>query len=377
MKVLHIIPSLRTGGAERLVLDICNELRKQGHEVKLVYFHDRNDYRYLSEQINPQFLPVHVRPSVMGKWDINLKPLNELIGSFKPQVIHSHLFEAEILSHENIFEGTRYFSHCHDNMPQLRNFSFETIFQKSRLTDFYEKQHLIKKYLKSDNKFIAISRDTKQYFENVLPEKLSRNVVLLNNAIDFERFNAVYQKRELGSLRMINVGSFVAKKNQQFLVEVVNALVEKNVDVKLTMLGDGPLLEDVKQKIKELGLQKFIECKGNVENVEQYLKEANLYVHSATYEPFGLVLLEAMATGLPVVSLDGRGNRDIMKDGENGFVLKEQDTAAFAEKIELAYKNRELYNTLSSGALQTAKTYNISDYVKKLIVLYQSSLVKD
>lgn len=373
MKILHIIPSLRTGGAERLVLDICNELKKQGHEVKLVYFYDRNDYQYLSEQINPLLLPIHVRPSVLGKWDINLEPLNELIRSFKPDVIHSHLFEAEILSRENLFKGIKYFSHCHDNMPQLRNFSFGTVFQKSRLTDFYEKQHLINKYLECNNKFIAISKDTKEYFENVLPEKLTRNIFLLNNAIDFKRFNAVNHKRELDRIIMINVGSFVSKKNQQFLVDVVKELVKRNADVKLTMLGDGPLLGDVKKKIIELGLQNCIECKGNVENVEHYLSEANLYVHSATYEPFGLVLLEAMAAGLPVIALDGRGNRDLMKDGENGFMLKEQNSTVFVEKIELVYKNQELYDKLSRGALQTTKTYDISEYVEKLMVVYQSN----
>ena len=147
MRILHIIPTLCIGGAERLVLDICRELKAQDHEVKLVYFHNKNEYQNLSEQVNPILLPVHVHPSVLGKWDINIEPLNELIRNFKPDIIHSHLFEAEIFSRENIFSGIKYFSHCHDNMLQFRNFSFETIFQKKLLTDFYEKQHLLKKYL--------------------------------------------------------------------------------------------------------------------------------------------------------------------------------------------------------------------------------------
>ena len=373
MRILHIIPSLNTGGAERLTLDICRELKQQGHEIKLVTFYDINHYKYLSAEVNLQFLPVYVRPSVIGKWDIFLEPLNQLISDFKPDIIHSHLFEAEILSRENIFSGIRYFSHCHDNMPQLRNFSFTTLLSKKWLTDFYEKRHLVKEYLQCNNKFIAISKDAKQYFEETLPEKLRSNIFLLNNAIDFKRFNAVAQKRELDKIRLINVGSFVPKKNQQFLVEVVNELVKQKMDVKLVMLGDGPLLNEVKKKINDYGLQNFIECKGNVEQVEDYLLQANLYVHSATYEPFGLVLLEAMAAGLPVVSLDGRGNRDIMKDGENGFMLQQQDAILFSQKVISLFKNPEMYRELSSGAINTAKQYDIAEYVRKLVALYNTN----
>ena len=112
MKILHIISSLNKGGAERLTLDICRELKRQGHEVQLAIFNNKNDYRCLSEEVNLQYLPIHIRPSVFGKWGVDIEALNRLISDFKPDIIHSHLFEAEILSRQNIFEGVKYFSHC-------------------------------------------------------------------------------------------------------------------------------------------------------------------------------------------------------------------------------------------------------------------------
>jgi glycosyltransferase involved in cell wall biosynthesis len=372
MKILHIIPSLNIGGAERLVLDMCRELKQQGHEVKLVIFHDKNEYRYLSESVDVVYMPVHVRPSVLGKWDVNTEPLNQLITRFKPEVIHSHLFEAELLSREKIFNRIKYFSHCHDNIPQFRNFSSGTLFQKRKLTDFYEKQHLMKKYIECDNKFIAISNDTKQYCEQTLSGKLSRNIFLLNNAIDFERFHSVNHPRQTDSIRMVNVGSFVPKKNQLFLIEVIKELVKRGRDdVKLVMLGDGPLLKEVKKETSAAGMENHIECKGNVEAVENYLKEANLYIHSATYEPFGLVLMEAMAAGLPVISLDGRGNRDIMNEYEEEFLIKKPDASEFATKIIRLFSDSNLYNRLSRESVRLSKKYDISDYIHHLIKLYQ------
>src|SRR5687767_5381871 len=151
MKILHIIPSLNTGGAERLTLDICRELNAQGHEVKLVISRDVNDYKLLSKDVDLHYLPAYVRPSVFGTWEKNLEPLNDFIRAFNPDIIHSHLFEAEILSRENIFEGISYFTHCHDNMPQFRNLSLQTVFNKKRLTNYYEKKHLLRQYLKCGN----------------------------------------------------------------------------------------------------------------------------------------------------------------------------------------------------------------------------------
>jgi glycosyltransferase involved in cell wall biosynthesis len=371
MRILHIIPSLNTGGAERLALDMCRELQRQRHEVKLVIFHDKNDYKYLSADVDVRLLPVYVHPSVFGKWQVNTGALNNLINEFRPDIIHSHLFEAEVLSRHKIHSGIKYFTHLHDNMPQFRNFSFQTLAEKRRLTDFYEKQYLLKKYAECDNKFIAISNDTKEYFQKTLPAPLSPNIFLLNNAVDFNRFNAVNHERTLESIRLVNAGSFVPKKNQQFLVDVVKELVKVRNDVKLVLLGDGPLLNDVKKKIKEYGLENHIECKGNVESVESYLAEANVYVHSATYEPFGLVLLEAMAAGLPVIALDGKGNRDIMKDYVGGLMIKEQDAKVFAEKILRLYREPQSYRKVSEESVGVAKRFGMGEYGRKLVEIYE------
>ena len=371
MRILHIIPSLNTGGAERLTLDMCRELQRQGHEVKLVIAREVNHYPALSKEVDWKFLPVHVRPSVLNKWDINLEPLNQFIKSFRPEIIHSHLFEAEILSRENLHEGIRYFTHCHDNMPQFRNLSFETLFDKTRLTNFYEKQHLLQQYSKCDNRFIAISQDTQVYFQETLPASLSKNISLLNNAIDFKRFNAFNHTRETDAIRIVNVGSFVAKKNQQLLVEIVNELVKQRQNVKCVMLGDGPLLAEVKQKIADYGLKEVIECKGNVETVEDYLAEANIYVHTAIYEPFGLVLLEAMAAGLPVISLDGKGNRDIMVNYAKECLLQKADAKEFAIRILTLFNASARYKTMVQKSVTTSQRYDIHNYVAELTDLYQ------
>ncbi len=373
MKILYVIPSLQKGGAERLAIDICKEVNaRQEHEAMLLVLSDKNEYTYQTKDLPIRKTSSSVSLSLLKKSKIDLSDFEKIVHKFKPDIIHSHLFTAEVFSREKIHPGIKYFTHCHDNMPQLRNISARTFFKKKLLTDFYEKQHLLKNYLDCNNKFIAISEHTKEYFESVLPAQLAKNIFLLNNAIDFKQFNSVNQKRNFDKIRIVNVGSFVGKKNQQLFISIAEELQRRKLNAEIVLLGNGPLYTEIKKQIEQKNLQQIISMHANVMRVEDYYAQANMYVHTATYEPFGLVLLEAMATGLPVISLDGGGNRGLVND-ENGFMLHEQSARLFADKAELLFNDKILHDKLSEGAVAFAKRFDIVSYTDKLLKLYEEN----
>lgn len=372
-KILHIIPSLIEGGAERLALDICIELGKRDDiEVMLVLLQDKNDYPELSSVANYKVIEARYIPSLTGKPIIEINQLMQFIHEYKPHVIHSHLFEAELVSRLRVVKNIKYFTHCHDNMRQLKKFSLETVKNKTNLTEYYERLLLLSAYKKNNNAFIAISEHTRQYFLQNLPGACRKNIHLLHNAIDYKRFHRAVKHRTGMPLRLINVGSFVTKKNQAFLVDVIDFLVKQNHDVHLTLLGEGELRQSVQNKVTQMGLDSHISLPGNIEDVPAMLKNANLYVHAATYEPFGLALLEAMAAGLPVVTLDGGGNRDIIKQHQNGVMVFEQDSGKFAEAILRIARDENQYQSISKEAIACAATYDIKGYVDRLLKLYQA-----
>lgn len=379
IKILHVISSLKKGGAERLVLDICNEFNNiKDLEVRLLNFIDENEYVYLSNNINRVVVNAQVIPSISGRDKIIINEYQEYIKKFNPHIIHSHLFEAEIVSREVIFPEIAYITHLHDNMHQFRDLSLKTFLKKERLTNYYEKLRILKKYRKCHNHFIAISKDTYGYFIKCLPKDLHK-ITLMHNAINLERFRrrdtALSHATPIDeTIRLVTTGSLIDIKNQAFLVDVVKILTVKGLDIQLDVLGDGPNREKIQTRIYENGLQERITLQGNVNNVEDYLHKAHIYVHPATYEPFGLVLLEAMAAGLPCVALDGRGNRDITIDGENGFLVKEQSPALFADRITQLINDRDLYLKISKNALDFSKQYDIKVYIEKLLDYYNTIL---
>jgi glycosyltransferase involved in cell wall biosynthesis len=383
-RIMIIIDSIALGGgAERVVVDTFNGLRKRNFEVRLVYFIKSSFYGYqdasiweekINQSINSVLCNCHLKFTILGKPLNNISELNQQIENFTPHIIHSHLPFTELLSRTKIYPNIKYFTHLHDNMKIFEKRNFFQLRNRPDISNFFIRKWLINQYKKCNNHFISISPDTDLYYKKNLPEDLSNNIISLTNAIDLTRFSAFKEKKLVvnQSITLVNVGSLVPKKNQVFLVEVVSILKMRGFSVTLKILGGGDERKYIEKRIKELNLEKSIELQGYTDNVDEVLSEATLYLHSATYEPFGLALVEAMAAGLPIVALDGKGNRELVKNGKTGYMLFENNPELFADKIGELIQNPILYAEMSSNSKELAKEYDINSYVDKLLDIYRN-----
>ena len=377
LRIIHIIPSLIKGGAERLTLDICSSLSHRSDcEVKLIILHPENNFQDQGGSLSIEYCKSFVIPSVSGKNQVDVRALQDSIDRFQPDVIHSHLFEAEIVAREVAYNKAVWFSHLHDNMFQFRPMKPKDWLSKKRITEWFERNWMLKKYKACSNNFIAISRDTEQYFKSVLPKSLQR-ITLLHNAIRFEKFSKADLRTPSNRLiKMVSTGSLVDKKNQIFLADVVSELNKLGYTADLRILGDGVNRDKIKTRIEALGIGNQMHLEGNVDSVEQYLHEASFYVHPATYEPFGLVLLEAMAASMVCVALNGKGNLDIHEEGLNGFLIDPANPEAFARKLVECSENTALYKEIAHYSFNYAKLFDIEAYTDRLVEIYRSAIEK-
>ena len=370
MRIIHVIPNLKKGGAERLALNIVQELSKfPSNDVVLLTFSDQNDYPFLSKSINWKVVPSKFIPSITGKGTIDVDNLQLFFDEFKPDIVHSHLFESEIVLAKIKFAAkVKRVFHFHDNVRQLRKFSLRTLINKQLLTDYYERKLVLKSYSKS-TLAICISEDTCKYAEKVLPKRIKKE--LLYNAIDLKRFTPSITPKTI--LEITIIGSLVDKKGQALAIESIGLLKQRGIKAKLNVLGDGPNLAQLKVLSKQCNVEESIFFHGNQDYPEQFLQQSSIYLHTALYEPFGLVLIEAMACGLPIVSTDGFGNRSLIKEGENGFMIWERDASLIADKIQFLIKNDQVRNKMGEAALEFASNFGLTSYVGKLLSLYQIS----
>ncbi len=131
MKVIHLIPEFRKGGAERLCIDICHELKKRKIDFLLITLNDFNLYGELTKHIDYQIVDINFKLSVFKKNKIDLEKLNEIVKKFSPDIIHSHLFVGEIISQSIDYKALR-ICHVHDDIKQLNKIKFSSFFSKKK-----------------------------------------------------------------------------------------------------------------------------------------------------------------------------------------------------------------------------------------------------
>lgn len=371
MRILHVIPKLVIGGAERLALDILREQNtRQGLKAELIYWEPVFEHAD-ADRANTHLLDMPFSSRFFSFNRAATKPAQDFIDRFQPDVIHSHLFQAEWVARCEPRKGTSYLSSVHDNMRQLGRPSH--FFNKSALVAHWERYYSLSLYRQTRNHFLAISEDTQNYLLQVLPADMHPRIALLKNAIPLNRFafpeRPDWQPGQ--TLRLINVGSFVPKKNQGFALDVLQELLKLGIDTQLSFAGDGPLKSQVQQQAEAKGVQNRCSFLGNVQNIEAHYRLADLYLHTAWEEPFGLVLVEAMASGLSVVALDAGGNRELIQDGINGRLLPRQASPSdVALSIQTWMSQATAQQNARKKALEFAADFGMPAYVDALLNHY-------
>jgi len=371
LRVAHIIPQLSHGGAEQLTLNIHHALNKKTKvQSKLFYFQPVANYGP-PELLGTQFLPAQVQLRLFSSLQGQVEELEAGIRAYSPRVLHCHLYESELIRACFKPGPWAHISTVHDNMRQLAPSS--SFPHKSYWIQRASRTALLRAFRQTRNHFLAISEDTQNYLLQVLPADMHPRIALLKNAIPLNRFafpeRPDWQPGQ--TLRLINVGSFVPKKNQGFALDVLQELLKLGIDTQLSFAGDGPLKSQVQQQAEAKGVQNRCSFLGNVQNIEAHYRLADLYLHTAWEEPFGLVLVEAMASGLSVVALDAGGNRELIQDGINGRLLPRQASPSeVALSIQTWMSQATAQQNARKKALEFAADFGMPAYVDALLNHY-------
>ncbi|MGB0918202.1 MAG: glycosyltransferase [Flavobacteriales bacterium] len=372
MRILQVVPTLERGGAERLALNISSELRTLGHEVMLISLRRANYYSELT-QGSVQIANASVYYSLLASDQIITDGYESIVNEFEPDVIHSHLVDSELVSRHNPRKDVAYITHWH-GCPSLTNpVPFAERFNREYAWKWNTKRRLLQNYQVCSNHFLCISEFIQKYVKENLSAEESETTVI-HNAIDLSRFRPIETKKKDG-FRLISIGSLQKNKNHMFLLGVIKNLLESGLnDVYLDIYGEGPEHDFLNDEIKKLNLSDHVVLHGIVNNPEMQLNQAHLLIHSAWHEPFGLIFIEAMACGVPVVSFNTGGPAELIKDGENGYLVEKDDLETFSSRIKGFYDNREQIEAFGQNGIKHAQQFGLTEYVKKIEALYKKRL---
>ena len=219
-------------------------------------------------------------------------------------------------------------------------------------------------------KIICISDFTKQEYINcgIKEDKC----ITIHNGVDLNKFAFTGDKRNT-FLNVGSIGRLEFWKGQHILLRAIPIIVETIKNVRFTIVVNNRNNNLIKLA-HELQIEKYIKFLDVVQNIEEIFCKFNIFVHTSIKpEPFGRVIIEAMAMGLPVISTNIGGPKEIIRDGYDGFLLPPGDSIVLAEKVIYLIDNPEIRYQVGRKALITVKEhFDIKKTTKKIEDLYNS-----
>jgi glycosyltransferase involved in cell wall biosynthesis len=207
----------------------------------------------------------------------------------------------------------------------------------------------------------------------VLPTGLDLDLLQGGNGDEFrKKYNIPSFKKIL-----LFMGRLGREKNVKFLIDCIPEIIKVLPNILLIISGEGVALDELKAQVNELKINDYVMFLGFLDKTDwvNCYNAADLFVFSSLTETQGLVLLEAMATGTPVVAVGALGVLDVLK-GEKGGLLSSLDKKEFSQKVIIMLTDKELYERKKKEALERAQEISSTTMAKKLISLYENVIQK-
>ncbi|MDH2207305.1 MULTISPECIES: glycosyltransferase family 4 protein [unclassified Empedobacter] len=354
---MQIIDSLAIGGAEKLIVETVPLLVAKGNQVDVVLLNGEKTHLYKElEALNCCTI------FTLGTSYYNPIYILKLIPFFyKYDVVHVHLFPAQYfaaIARLFCFKKVKlFFTEHNTSNRRLENKKFRLI------------EKLI--YACYDN-VICITEEVK----SVLKEKLNlsnNKLLVIENGVNLNNVNtSIKYNRELFNYSvndkiLIMVAGFREQKDQDSVIKALKLLPE---DYKLLLIGDGarrPILEDL---VETLQLQDRVTFLGIRNDVYALMKMCDIAILSSHWEGFGLVAVEAMASGIPLIASDVNGLAQVVDGG--GLLFEPSNVEDLISKI-LKLNDPFLYQQTINNCLEKSKKYDINLMVDELINLYDEN----
>lgn len=159
---------------------------------------------------------------------------------------------------------------------------------------------------------------------------------------------------------LIYPAEFTERKNQGLLLQAMSILRKNKKNIKLLLLGKGAKEKDYKRMAIELGIEDYVHFLGYRNDVNQFLKMSDVLFASSLNEGLPINIIEALATGLPLVASNTRGQNDLVQDGYNGYLYEVEDVKTACNRICSLIEDKTLYEKISNQAIESSKKYNIN-----------------
>ncbi|ADI00525.1 glycosyltransferase [Salisediminibacterium selenitireducens] len=362
MKILHVINAFSGGGAEKLLRDTVVNQHKQGNDVSVLVLSSSNN-EFL-EEVQSEGVKVYVSTCSSLYSLIQFMEVKKIISEEQYNIVHVHLFPAfywTAIAKLFISKSTKFIYTEHSTHNRRRN-------------KFYFRWIEYFMYSSYDEIF-CISEGTKENLNKWVPITNKRSVVIPNgvNLIDYNEAKP-YQKRDLFvdakeiDKLIIMVARFSDQKDHSTLIKSLKYL---DCTFKLLLVGEGARINDVKSLVHKEGLEDRVSFLGFRKDIPEIMKTCDIFVLSSNWEGFGLVAVEAMASGIPVLVSDVPGLREVV--GRKDMLFPKGDSRLLAKQMKDLLID-EKRNEIVEYGINRSQQYSIFSMVTQIQQRYNRLL---
>lgn len=382
LRIAQVVETMNAGGAEGLAVDIANALVARGHESHLVVMDGKGPFRsrvHGSVQFQDLELPLRAGPYLSNAFYFRktYAALSRSLKKYGVEVAQTHLPKSNFLG---LFLGRNGVVRVHPTVHNNREFDYGN--SSNRIKGFLRKR-AYRQMLDWCGDMVAVSDQVAVAMAGELNigGRLAERIVVIPNgvtippAVNPGKKKMIRRTWSVGEeeILLVAVGRLTRQKNFHSLVEALALVPEAAGPWKCVIAGEGELRGGLVADIKARGLDEKIILAGHVAEVGLLLAAADIFCLSSLYEGLPLVLLEAMAAGLPVCAYGIDGVTDVVKDGVHAKLAHPQDTADLAGAIQFFLtqpKSRQDMGAACRNRVQA--NYNFERVVDQLEELYKA-----
>ena len=363
MKILHFIDEIRLGGAQTHLLTILRELRisypKDKHIVVVLFEDDAFSDNFRNIGVNVYCL--NLRPLFQTKSFLKVfKEISSFIKQQQPHIVESHL------TWSRLFANTAAY---YNNVKKRIGFEHGDIYLTSIF--FKAANCFTQIYFQ---KIIVCSEFLKKWFHKTHKIR-NKRIEVIHNCVSLNKFRPVEKKNLQNIIKdiphiftFITVGTLGRGVNKRvdISIKAMAVLKDRKINANLVICGDGDQRQELEMLTEKLNLKDKVFFLGLRNDVESIISHCDAFVHTAPSEPFGIVCLEAMASGIPVIIPNSGGIAEIITNNYDGIVYTALSPEQLSLQMEQLILSPELGNLLKNNALETVKKFDVSCYVKYL-----------
>lgn len=350
-KMVFFITGMNLGGAERVIATLANKYVDMGNEVHLVTLKEAKSKYHLDERIEFSGANLKNSKTFLGKIKnaiCSVYFLKKYNDKYSPEVLISFLTNSNITAIlVKLLTKRKYTTVISERAdPRVRSESLQII-----CGFLYGKADLV----------VCQSKIVKEYFDKM---NSHMRTVIIENPINKD---ALYNGSEKIEKRIMCVGRLAPQKNFEMAIKAFNKIYKKYPEYILEIYGEGPSEKKLRELINELLLDNKVIICGTKKNVFSELGNAELFLMTSDFEGFPNALIEAMASGIPVISTKFPTGiaEQLIVDGKNGYTVNMNDTDSLADRMDRILENEDLRHEISKNNKDIINMLGLETIYKK------------